>query len=455
AKTVTIVVLGDLGRSPRMMRHAVSFADHDWSVNILAYPGTTLPKKLTEHLKIRILPLSEPPRFISDDLPRRLFVLIGGPLKAIYLSLNLLYSLLLHAQDSSYVMVQNPPAIPTLPMVQLARLVLGFKLIIDWHNTAYSILALKVGSDRHPMVRVAELIEKTFGRIAHLHLFVTEAERVYLSKTWQLQGKTHVFYDRPPLDFCRLTVDEIHQLWERLPLSKDPAVLSTFYPSHHISSHETLVSMKPTDTSAHLKPNRPALIVSSTSWTHDEDFSILINALSIYTKSKKDNPNLPSLLCLITGKGPLKEFYRQEIAKRDKDEKWGSQAVKCELVWLDDVDDYKRLLGSCDLGISLHQSSSGLDLPMKVVDMFGCGLPVCARNFACISELVKHNKNGLVFDTEAELASQLESLLSGFPDNQLEDCQLNKLRDGINSNTYGVNKRAWSNWDEEWEQNVL
>lgn len=127
-----------------------------------------------------------------------------------------------------------------------------------------------------------------------------------------------------------------------------------------------------------LTPNRPALIVSSTSWTADEDFSILLQALDIYDSAADKVPsNISKVIVLITGKGPLKQSFEQEVAKREKQWKY----VRCKTVWLES-EDYPKLLQAADLGVSLHSSSSGLDFPMKIVDMLGAGLRVLALDFA-------------------------------------------------------------------------
>ena len=62
-------------------------------------------------------------------------------------------------------------------------------------------------------------------------------------------------------------------------------------------------------------------------------------------------------------------------------------------MWLE-IDDYPKMVGSCDLGICLHYSSSGYDLPMKVVDMFAAGLPCLAVGYSAVRELVKDGSQG-------------------------------------------------------------
>lgn len=39
-RSVVVLVLGDIGRSPRMMYHSQSFAQHDFETFIIGYRGT-------------------------------------------------------------------------------------------------------------------------------------------------------------------------------------------------------------------------------------------------------------------------------------------------------------------------------------------------------------------------------------------------------------------------------
>lgn len=41
-RRVTVLVLGDVGRSPRMQNHAVSFAKADWQVDLVGFKGLYL-----------------------------------------------------------------------------------------------------------------------------------------------------------------------------------------------------------------------------------------------------------------------------------------------------------------------------------------------------------------------------------------------------------------------------
>lgn len=226
-----------------------------------------------------------------------------------------------------------------------------------------------------------------------------------------------------------------------------------------LSSKQTLFTTE-TKNNIILKSNRPALVVSSTSWTPDENFSILLDAAVMYDRrvsaalneddsvdEDKLSSNIknerqylyPRLLFIITGKGPERGKYEEQIKKLKL------RRVAFRTMWLS-AEDYPLLLGSADLGVCLHTSSSGVDLPMKVVDMFGCGLPVCAVSFSCIKELVKVDQNGLLFSSSSELADEFMMLFKGFPDN----CgALKSLRDGA------ISIGSSSRWSTEWEAHAL
>ena len=112
---------------------------------------------------------------------------------------------------------------------------------------------------------------------------------------------------------------------------------------------------------------------SSTSYTPDEDFNVIVDALYLLDQylweERKEKESGPGVYLIVTGKGPLKQTFQNIFDECNDTFKY----VTIETMWLE-VEDYPKLVGSADLGVWLHYSSSGLDLPMKVVDMFAAKL---------------------------------------------------------------------------------
>ena len=242
-----------------------------------------------------------------------------------------------------------------------------------------------------------------------------QSKRHLLKTGCMIRTPIRALHDRPPTHFQPMTAEE-----RKLFLS------SYDLTSTHFDSSDSL--------------SRPKLVISSTSWTADEDFSILLSALSRYATIAREkdlggDAVLPRVVAIITGKGPGQEYFRPLIDKLNADPE--NRHVNIKTAFLP-AEDYPKLLACADLGVCLHTSSSGVDLPMKVVDMFGVGVPVAAVGFRAIGELVKEGANGVVFGNEEELGNILVRLLGG------DGKELEALREGASAET---SRR----WDDEWD----
>ncbi|KAJ3052463.1 mannosyltransferase [Rhizophlyctis rosea] len=425
---VTLLVLGDIGRSPRMQYHALSLARNGFAVDIVAYEGTDPHSELVMEPNIAFH-LIDPPQKIPARVSKLVYLVLAFQRVIRQISTLMLW-LIVVVPPPDFMLVQNPPAVPTLLVAQLSRVFRRAKLIIDWHNFGYSIMALNLGS-RSKIVQVAKWYEQLLGSRSHIHLCVTSAMAEELRKVWGVKGEIVTLHDRAPKHFRRLPVSEIHDLLCRLDFTD---LEIQYLAGDKNFPTKSLITNKPGAKAAPVfKSDRPALIISSTSWTEDEDFSILLEAAKLYDAEAAGGKKLPELVFVITGQGPMKEHYTEEIRKVA----W--KRVRIHTAWLE-ASDYQLLLGSADLGVSLHTSSSGLDLPMKIVDMFGCELPVCAMGFKCIDELVQHDRNGLIFGNATELCQQFVELFGSFP---ASAPKLEALK-------RGTQEFQKSRWDDNW-----
>ncbi|ODV77812.1 glycosyltransferase family 33 protein [Suhomyces tanzawaensis NRRL Y-17324] len=405
-RTISIFVLGDIGHSPRMCYHARSFSKLDYYVNLSGYVETQPPVDLLDDPNVEIHDIE--PIKNNSDLPYLLFAL-----QKLLLQLYQLFQLCLDFRGSDFIMIQNPPSIPILLVAIIVIKIFSknTKLIIDWHNLNYTIMNLRYRNLSHPVVKLIKFYEKFLGRFADVNITVTAQMKQFLVEEFGFKRSTILtLHDRPAEQF---------EPFENLNITKEEV----------FRNHEIFGGI---DNIRDYK-----ILVTATSFTPDEDFNILLDALVKYDSDVA--LKLPPILLIVTGKGPLKQQF---LAKAQN--LGFTKNIVIRSGWLSS-EDYPIILSMADLAVSLHTSSSGIDLPMKIVDFFGCGVPVVSLNFPAIGELVKDGINGLVTgDNEKSLdqAGEIYRLISKAFTNQ----------DLLRTLKEGALVESKRRWDDNWKE---
>lgn len=396
---ILVCVLGDLGHSPRMCNHVLSLSQSGFNVRLCGYLESQLPAAILDDEDVDIYEIK--PIHNSFHLPYLLFALYKVVCQFYSLTILLFEAM----ENSLFILIQNPPSMPLLLIICVLQKLWfnNCQIIVDWHNLNYTILNLKFQNLNHPVVKLMKRYESFFSHFASLNLTVTNEMNSFLSTEFNLPTtKIMTLYDKAPPQFQPLSSGD-----DRLKF---------------ISSHPEIFTVD----DYKFDPNSDKLLISSTSFTPDEDFSILLDALESYDKNGK----CPNVFLIITGKGPLKSFYENKISNSSFNK------VRVKFVWLP-IELYPKVLSVADLGISLHTSSSGIDLPMKIVDLFGCGVPVVSLDFKAIGELVKNGVNGVVVKDSTELSQQLQKLLT-------DKDSLAKVKEGALEETTNRWESVWN-----------
>jgi beta-1,4-mannosyltransferase len=388
-----------------MLYHAQALAASDVDVDLVGFEGTPLPRQVADHPRIAVHRIRAPAFLPSHESGVRYAV--TATLESLRFSIRL-WRLLRRLRRPALVLVQNPPAFPTLGVTRFSLQERDVRFVIDWHNIGYTLLRRRLGR-WHPAVRLARWIERHDARQADAHLCVSRGMAAFLKSGFGLPD-AHVLYDRPAAAFMPIEGVDRERFRQAL--------------FGHLG----------------VRSGPCGVIICPSSWTEDEDFDVVIDAVLRLEErirgweAAEAGRRFPQLIVLITGDGARRVAFERRIAGLP------SRRVHLRARWLE-PEEYPRIVGSADLGLCLHRSSSGLDIPIKVADLFGAGLPVCALDYgACLAERVRHGENGLLFSTARQLADIVFDLFERYPSDQ---AALERLR-------AGARKSARPTWEAGW-----
>ena len=396
-----VIVIGDLGRSPRMQYHAASLAAAGGDVDLIGLEGAAVAPIVAGNPRIHVHRLSDRSFAGRAKGGVRRFV-YGSFLRGIGQGIRL-FATLMRIPKPNAILVQNPPAFPTFFIAWLVSRLRGARFVIDWHNLSHTIAAVKVG-EHHRAVKAIARSERRWAKRATAHLAVSQALAEWLQRQYRVTAA--VVYDRPGAAFAPSSTGEGSALWGRI-------------------SQELK-----------LPAQRLPIVVCPTSWSPDEDFDLLLEALERAERQLKSDA--PMLIVILTGRGPLRDTFEARLARRSL------KAIVVKTLWLEPAD-YPVMIGLADLGLCLHQSSSGLDLPMKLADLRGAGVPVAVYDYApVLGEVMTTGQQGVLFRDPGDLANVLVSVARG---STPADASLSKSRAWLAHNPA-------ERWDAQWDKSA-
>ena len=477
ARRCAVVVGGDMARSPRMQYHACSLRRLKGTFRTVALVGLDEGNRLCAELEqlektdeatidqSHLLNPPEVPRHLKrlGWIATTLFRVVSHFARFSNALLDVIGTKVIDGgmaiERCSLVIVQTPPAVPFVPLVLLLTRVqyalecswyytvllpllpfvashhqqqasLKFlhspkraTVIIDWHNLGYTLLAI----DNRPrfVVTIYRWCEQYLCSFADFNVTVSCAMRKQLTNTTPILASSAFSIDP------RLLV----VLPDSAPRFFAPCSRSTFLSEVVPQEKELSLTIPSWITSGR---QRSLIVVSSTSWTADDDYSMVVKALSIFDGKLKSDPTMQDLRVwlVVTGKGASRKTFEEQVRQAKL-----SERIAVSTVYFQSYAAYAKMLGASDVGLCVHQSSSGLDLPMKCVDMFGCGLPVIALEYPALSELV-NSETGWMFSTAEELSRILMSICPGIGGD---------LASTVLSMRRNVLAKHSRKWDESWD----
>lgn len=357
-----VAVLGDLGRSPRMLNHARSLLAEGWTVTLAGLLETELPADLACHPAVQV---------IATELT--VAAKLWPRTRA---RLRLLWQLARLDPKASLVIVQNPPAFPILAALALAGNHRRPILIVDWHNLGHRLLS-QAGFSRI-VVAVYRSLERRLASRVTAHWTVSSAMADHLRR-WLGTPSVTIVPDQPPSGLLKKNADlQPRDSWWRRTLPNVPP--------------------PPTDT---------AWLVLPSSWTLDEANGMLCDAIGLIARGEIGWQDRRRITVIATGRGRGLESFLKKVPITGK--------IELRAVWLKAAD-YFDLLRCADAGLCLHNSASGLDLPHKLADMRGTGLPALVLDYGpVLRETFTPGLHGELFRSAPELAAALARLAASTP----------------------------------------